>query len=93
VNLALAIGAGVAVLGATALARWRQPVFGAAAKTARYLGEVRAEVRKVTWPGWDELRKSTVVIIIFIIVLGIVISLMDYVFSLLLVQLPARMFG
>jgi len=65
----------------------------AAANAVRYLGEVRAEVRKVTWPGWDELRKSTLVIIIFVIVLGIVISLMDYGFSLLLVQLPARMFG
>jgi preprotein translocase subunit SecE len=93
VNLALAIGAGVAVLGAAALVRWRQPVFGAAANAVRYLGEVRAEVRKVTWPGWDELRKSTVVIIIFVIIIGIIISLMDYVSSLLLVQLPARMFG
>jgi len=68
-------------------------VGAAAANAVRYLGEVRAEVRKVTWPGWDELRKSTVVIIIFIIILGIIISVMDYGFSLLLVQLPARMFG
>lgn len=68
-------------------------VVGAAANAVRYLGEVRAEVRKVTWPGWDELRKSTVVIIIFVIILGIIISVMDYGFSLLLVQLPARMFG
>jgi preprotein translocase subunit SecE len=68
-------------------------VVAAAANAVRYLGEVRAEVRKVTWPGWDELRKSTLVIIIFVIIIGIVISLMDYIFSLLLVQLPARMFG
>lgn len=68
-------------------------VVAAATKTVRYLGEVRAEVRKVTWPGWGELRKSTGVIIIFVIILGLVIALMDWTFSLLLVQLPARMFG
>ncbi len=68
-------------------------VTATAANAVRYLGEVRAEVQKVTWPGWDELRKSTLVIIIFVIILGLVISLMDYGFSLLLVQLPARMFG
>ncbi len=92
-NLALAIGAGLTLVGAAALVRWRQPVFAAAARTAHYLGEVRAEVRKVTWPAWDELRKSTVVIIIFIIILGLVIALMDFGFSMLLVSLPARMFG
>ncbi len=68
-------------------------VVSAAARTVRYLGEVRAEVRKVTWPSWDELRKSTVVIIIFVIILGLVIALMDFGFSMLLVNLPARMFG
>ena len=68
-------------------------VVAAASNAVRYLGEVRAEVQKVTWPGWDELRKSTVVIIIFVVILGVVISLMDYGFSLLLVQLPARLFG
>ena len=68
-------------------------VTATAANAVRYLGEVRAEVQKVTWPGWDELRKSTVVIIIFVVILGIVIAVMDWAFSFLLVQLPARMFG
>ena len=68
-------------------------VVSAAARTVRYLGEVRAEVRKVTWPSWDELRKSTMVIIVFVVILGIVIALLDFGFSLLLVNLPAKMFG
>lgn len=93
VNLALAIGAGVVLVGAAALIRWRQPVFAATTRAAHYLDEVRAEVRKVTWPGVEELRKSTVVIIIFLVILGIIIGFMDIVFSYLLVNLPGHLFA
>jgi preprotein translocase subunit SecE len=93
VTLALAIGVGLTVVGVAALVRWRQPVGAAAGRVVRYLGEVRAEVRKVTWPSRDELQKSTVVILIFVVILGLVIALMDWVFSLLLVSLPARLFA
>ena len=92
-TLALAIGAGLLLVAAAALVRWRQPVFAATTRMARYLGEVRAEVRKVTWPSVTELRKSTVVIIIFVILIGLVISLMDLVFAYLLVTLPGRLFA
>ena len=92
-TLALAIGAGLLLVAAAALVRWRQPVFAATSRAVRYLGEVRAEVRKVTWPSWNELRKSTVVILIFIVILGLVISFMDFVFSFLLVSLPGRLFA
>ena len=39
--------------------------------------QVPAEVRKVTWPSWEELKKATGVIIVFVILLGILIGLMD----------------
>ncbi len=92
-TLALAIGVGLTLVGVAALVRWRQPVGAATGRVVRYLGEVRAEVRKVTWPSRDELQKSTVVILIFVVILGLVIALMDWVFSLLLVSLPARLFA
>jgi preprotein translocase subunit SecE len=93
VNLALAIGLGVALVAAVAVVRWRQPVLAAVGRTVRYVDEVRAEVRKVTWPSWEELRKSTVVIIIFVIIVGLIIAVMDAVFALLLVTLPGRLFA
>lgn len=67
-----------------------QPVLGFAGRVVQYLSEVRAEVRKVTWPGRDELRKSTLVIIIFVIIIGLVIGAMDWLFSLILVNLLGR---
>jgi len=58
-----------------------------------YLREVRGEVRKVTWPSWDDLRRTTVVIIIVVIILGMVIGIMDFVFSKILIDWLPRLFG
>jgi preprotein translocase subunit SecE len=64
-----------------------------AGRTASYLREVRAEMRKVSWPTWEDLRKSTLVIILFVIAIGIVIGIMDWVFSKLLIDVLGRVFG
>ena len=58
----------------------------------QFLRDVRNELRKVTWPTFDELKKATTVIIIFVTVLGIVIGLMDSFFQLVFVKLVARLF-
>ncbi len=63
-----------------------------AGRTATYLKEVRAEMSKVSWPTWDDLRRSTTVIIIFVVIIGIVIGLMDWAFSKLLIDVLGRAF-
>ncbi len=68
-------------------------VLSFAQKSAVYLREVRAEVQKVTWPTWMDLRRTTGVIIVFVIVLGIVIGLMDWLASRLLIDFLGRLFG
>jgi preprotein translocase subunit SecE len=65
---------------------------GAAQGAAAYLREVRAEVRKVTWPTWPELRRTTIVIIVFVIVIGIIIGIMDVIASRVLIDLLGRIF-
>jgi len=62
-----------------------------AGRVVQYVGEVRAEVRKVTWPGREELRKSTGVIIIFLILMALLIGFMDWGFALLLVNWLGRL--
>ena len=57
-----------------------------------YVREVRAEIRKVSWPPWEELRRTTVVIIVFVIAIGIIIGLMDWLASKLLIDLLGRIF-
>ena len=58
----------------------------------QFLREVRNERRKVTWPTFDELKKATTVIIIFVTVVGMMIGLMDSLFQLIFVKLVARLF-
>jgi len=42
---------------------------------------VQAEMRRVTWPDREELRRATAVILVFVIILGFIIGGMDMVFS------------
>ena len=58
----------------------------------QFLRDVRNELRKVTWPTFDELKKATTVIVIFVTILGIAIGLMDSFFQFVFVKLVARLF-
>ncbi len=42
--------------------------------------EVQGEMKKVTWPDWEQLRNATGVIIIFVLIVAAIIGLMDLVF-------------
>ena len=55
-----------AVLGAFAYL-WRQ---GYLVRIKNYFEETREELRKCTWPSWDELKGSTVVVLISVVLLG-----------------------
>lgn len=42
-----------------------------------YVGEVREEVRKVTWPDWPQLKNSTGVIMVFSGAVAAIIFVID----------------
>jgi len=65
---------------------------GVAARFMDFLREVRGEIQKVTWPTVPELRKATIVIVIFVGILGILIGLLDAVLQLIFVTGVARLF-
>ena len=65
---------------------------GRIARLFQFLRDVRNELRKVTWPTYDELKKATTVIVIFVSILGVVIGLMDSFFQFVFVKLVARVF-
>ena len=46
-----------------------------------YLSEVVAELKKVTWPSWDETKRSTVVVIVFTILLSAYLAAFDWVWQ------------
>jgi preprotein translocase subunit SecE len=60
---------------------------GHLARLATYVQATREELRKCTWPSWDELKGSTVVVAISIVLLGGLTVLADFVFTLIVNQL------
>jgi preprotein translocase subunit SecE len=53
---------------------------GHLARLAIYVRQTREELKKCTWPSWDELKGSTVVVVISIVILGGFTMIVDYVF-------------
>ena len=47
-----------------------------------FLIKVDREIKKVTWPTWDQLKNSVLVIIGVIVFFGIIVSLYDTLFFL-----------
>ena len=62
------------------------------ARMVGFLRDVRSELRKITWPTWDELKKATLVIIVFVSALGVFIGLMDSLLQLVFVSGVAKLF-
>ena len=48
-----------------------------------YIQQTREELRKCTWPTWDELKGSTLVVGVSIVLLGGFTVLVDFVFAML----------
>ena len=58
---------------------------------SRFLVAVREEMGRVTWPSKPELIKATRMIVVFSIVLGIAIGLMDLLLQVVLVDMVAKL--
>ncbi len=54
---------------------------GLLAGPRRFARDVRGELRRVSWPDRDQLRQSTAVVLIIVIVLAIYVAAVDFVFQ------------
>jgi preprotein translocase subunit SecE len=55
-------------------------------KDASFYQEVVAEMRKVTWPDREQLKDTTIKIIIFVLFIGAILGILDVLLQLILVQ-------
>jgi preprotein translocase subunit SecE len=44
----------------------------------KYIGEVRIEATKVSWPTRDEVKESTVVVLVAVFIIAVFIYLIDF---------------
>ena len=56
------------------------------ARLANFYQEVVAEMRKVTWPDREQLKDTTIKIIIFVLFIGAILGVLDVLLQLILVQ-------
>jgi preprotein translocase subunit SecE len=47
----------------------------------RFARDVRGELRRVSWPDRDQLRQSTAVVLIIVLVLALYVAAIDFVFQ------------
>jgi preprotein translocase subunit SecE len=66
---------------------------GLGTRLVTFYHDVIAEMKKVTWPDRAQLQQATIQIIIFVLLLGAVIALVDVALQALLVRLPAMLSG
>jgi preprotein translocase subunit SecE len=56
-------------------------------KIGSYLSETKNELlNKVSWPTWNELQSSAIVVLISSVIIALVVFGMDFVFELLMKQ-------
>ena len=54
---------------------------GVVDKVRQFLREVKAELKKITWPGRKETIASTVVVIVIVLVAGVYLGIVDMILS------------
>jgi preprotein translocase subunit SecE len=55
-------------------------------RAVTFYHEVVAEMRKVTWPDREQLKDTTIKIIIFVLFIGAILGILDVLLQLILVQ-------
>jgi len=50
-------------------------------RITKYFKEVRAEIRKVTWPSRAEVTRLSTIVIVVLVAASAVMALIDYAFS------------
>ena len=49
--------------------------------TRAYLGDIRSEMRRVTWPSRDQVQSTTVVVILSVFIFALYLKIVDQVIT------------
>ncbi|GGX75830.1 hypothetical protein GCM10011309_27340 [Litorimonas cladophorae] len=44
----------------------------------KYVGQVRQEARRVVWPGWPEVWKTTILVMLLFVLMGVFFFIVDW---------------
>ena len=66
---------------------------GVLSRVLEFYHGVIAEMKRVTWPDMPQVRSATIAIIIFVLVLGLFITILDFILQGILISWIPRLFG
>ena len=66
---------------------------GIGSRLVAFYHGVMAEMRKVTWPDFPQVRSATIAIIIFVLLLGLFITILDFVLQGILIKAIPSLFA
>jgi preprotein translocase subunit SecE len=66
---------------------------GVLERVVTFIRGVNAEMKKVTWPDIPQVRSATISIIIFVLILGLVITILDFVLQGVLIKMIPSLFA
>ena len=58
-----------------------------AAKISRFFKDLKGEMKKIVWPSKKQIINNTGIVIAFIIILGVFIAIVDFIFNWLITLL------
>jgi preprotein translocase subunit SecE len=67
--------------GGGAKAQQQQKKGGFLAGPRKFVRDVRGELRRVSWPGREQLRQSTAVVLIIVLTLAAYVAVWDFLFG------------
>ncbi len=50
-------------------------------RITKYVKEVKSEMKKVVWPTFKKVRQNTLVVMLYVLIIGIVIWILDALFT------------
>ena len=62
-------------------------------RVVTFIRGVNAEMKKVTWPDMPQVRSATISIIIFVLLLALMITIMDFVLQGILIKAIPSLFA
>ena len=55
-------------------------------KLGKLFKSTKSEFKKIVWPSWKQLVNNTLIVIAFVVIFGVLIALLDYLFKFSIIQ-------
>ena len=50
-------------------------------RIANWFVDVKAELKRVVWPSFKKVKQNTIIVLLFVLIVGAVIWILDWLFS------------